>query len=114
MENPKRPESKFDARRRLSLLENIRETCEKSMDESLTRDSISNTLSDNVQQAKEMQQRVPLEPNTLVARYYSDHTLYKGRRKHRKRTEDMAHHALHRFKVLSLICLHVYPMETCM
>ena len=47
MENSKRSTSRPEVAKRLNLLESIRKTCENVLNESLTWDSFSDTLSDN-------------------------------------------------------------------
>ena len=70
---------------RSSFFESFKEACKRSIDELLTRESISDDMSDHVteeQQERELQRRFAnFEPN-LVARYYSDPTLCRCQDKH--------------------------------
>ena len=77
--------SEHGTRARSSFFESFKEACKRSIDELLTRESISDDMSDHVteeQQERELQRRFAnFEPN-LVARYYSNPTLCRCQDKH--------------------------------
>ena len=77
--------SELGARTRSSFFGSFKEACKRSIDELLTRESISDDMSDHMtkeQQERELQRRFAnFEPN-LVARYYSNPTLCRCQDKH--------------------------------